>query len=445
MMHVLVILLVGWYSVHFVTCRPISNLFESQDKICSMNYDEREGVYETFFQQVSDMAGKKKTMAQSVNALYNGIDPGFNSNYFTGFKFQRIYNLEVKELSLQNVFRITYCYNGKVQFSKDEPLSVDMDWGKPYCFHIKPKENKQSSQKSLISSMMSSYNSKLKQLVFPTVDSKNSSTPLENEQAEFLNNYHCFKLARRKKYSIRKYSLFMPGNWIGGLYYCDLSSYEKWKVYSAKNGTYLNHIDSLCSMNNTVPLLPLFADDFSKSWYEVQPRLVSKKRKSSMQITKFVPYINTPNFPYPLVDIFQSTDQQNKLFRDDSLRLQNNVMQPKDDNVYLRLMGYLDKTSEILNRQKNGTVNNAKLKPNIDKSRWYNEIEVQEKYVNSTVVEVSKIDSFVDLTFWLLNSTKRTTEKQFNNFLNKKLSKVSDTTVNDKAPFMLSFNDSLLK
>lgn len=81
---------------------------------------------------------------------------------------------------------------------------------------------------------------------------------------------HCYRLVRKKKYSQRNLSFYLPNVAVGGIFQCPL--------------------DEPCSDSNSKPILPLLADHLSYRWFEF-----ARFRR----IVKRVPYLYTPYYVDP--------------------------------------------------------------------------------------------------------------------------------------------------
>ncbi|CCC69985.1 hypothetical protein NCAS_0D04040 [Naumovozyma castellii] len=216
------------------------------DKICTEDY---QGQSESYSEMYEQMTGKP---APEVLNQYGNLP-------YTGFKFQKYYEISLIPLVFENHLKMTFCEKGKIKWEHVIPIGDDINWTTPLC----------------------------------TMQS---------------DSVHCFKLARRKKYIFREFSLFFPGSWVGGIFYCDLADRHKNETlkFLTKNqndSTYKNFLNKeLCLINNSIPLMPLYADDYGSNWLEVK----RGKRFRNVRFQKFVPYLNTPNIPAKVMENFES-------------------------------------------------------------------------------------------------------------------------------------------
>ncbi|CDO92103.1 unnamed protein product [Kluyveromyces dobzhanskii CBS 2104] len=186
--------------------------------------------------------------------------PG-DTKLFTGFKVHRVFNFHQLYRQSSKALKITYCNEGKVVFDTEKQITSDTkDWSHPWCF-------------------------------FESGESQESNGD--------LNNLHCLKIARRKKYAVRPFDLFVPYTWVGGLFYCDIDSTAKQLISTSLRNDQVDTDDmkEVCSLSNSIPIQPLYASTYSDSWTEVvSKRLVPFVTLLSKRKTRtYVPYLHTPN------------------------------------------------------------------------------------------------------------------------------------------------------
>ncbi|EDO19388.1 hypothetical protein Kpol_1002p35 [Vanderwaltozyma polyspora DSM 70294] len=313
----------------------IKPIFENQDKVCTMKYQDNEPDYEALFETITGF---------DLPYLFKDL----GNKPYSGFKLQRVFTLNLFRLRFDKIFRVTYCDHGKAQWVYDQPLYEDIEWDSPICVYIphafeaahKPKRKIWQKKKN------------------EPLDKIYMKTHLKDIASEDLKNFHCFKLARRNKYTNRKYSLFFPGSWIGGLFYCDLEEDTKMEILDNMNNN-LVPLNSLgfvdCDNSNSLPLLPIISDDYGKNWVEIQTKFVKTKlgRSPYLQFTKYIPYILTPNSPNGALNFKLSNIKGSKY-------LTNTWHKP-----------FREQVSDMLQSGKNQENSEAS---------WYNEIDVQEDY-----------------------------------------------------------------
>lgn len=335
-----------------VAKNALQKALETQDKLCSMKYAENEGSYKKMFESLSGL---------TVPAYLKEHD----KKPFTGFKLLRTYNVKLLNLALSNSIDFIFCRDGKVQWIINQPLQEDVDWSAPLCVYTPDVAWEVSRRQSGGGG---------------DSGTKNTKNSRDNARDD-LSNFHCFKLARRKKYTNRKVSLFFPGSWIGGMFYCDLTDDMKRATLDTMHGNLAfkrGHSRNICTQQNSIPLVPMQSDDYSKNWIEFK---ILKRQKFSIktfspQITKFVPYINTPNDALSRLNFDNNTSMSSastvsnwrKPFREQAL------------SVFQRNKGY-----------------------SYEKKPWYAEIEVQENY-KITPEDMSLWGGIMDRTMARLNS-----------------------------------------
>lgn len=323
------ILTISWYLLawtclyHLSNTAPVGNkvwkALETQDKICSMKYAENEGSYKKMFETFS---------GSTVPAALKEYD----KRPYTGFKLLRGYNMQILNLGITSKLDIVFCREGKIQWKIEQPLQDDIDWAKPLCVYMPDDTN--------------------------TTSAKNKRTTKE-KALEDLDHLHCFKFARRKKYINRKVSLFFPKSWVGGMFYCDLDNEMKTEALGNMGPNLQfkkNKGQELCARQNSMPLMPLYSDDYSKNWIEFSS-LGSSKFPSKVfkpQITKYVPYINTPN------DSFSKL----KFEKDGNITVVSTAASNWGKP-------FREQALEVFQRNKAHTSG---------KNPWFSEIEVDEKY-----------------------------------------------------------------
>ncbi|SJM81742.1 uncharacterized protein ZBIST_0095 [Zygosaccharomyces bailii] len=360
-----------WYGilfVHFfllssqaspVAKNNIQKAFETQDKICSMKYAEKEGSYKKMFEMLSGL---------EVPAYLKE----YNKKPFTGFKVLRTYNVKFLNLALASSIDFIFCKEGKVQWIIKQPLQEDLNWSVPLCVYTPHLVHEMQSRKG---SEKKSFNTK-------------RSSPRNDAQND-LSNFHCFKLARRKKYTNRKASFFYPRSWIGGIFYCDLTDDMKRETLNRmhENLVFKRGMgEKICTRKNSIPLVPLQSDDYSKNWLEfgILKQDKSPFRTFCPQITKYVPYINTPNdalsrlnFENCNVSAVSAPHMWRKSIRDEALSI----------------------------FQRNKAYSHAK-------EPWYSEIEVEEDY-KITSEDISLWEELMERTIDELGSVANLANKSF--------------------------------
>lgn len=358
------------YQVSIAT--PVENklwkALETQDKICSMRYAENEGSYKHMFESLSGLR---------IPAALKEYD----KKSYTGFKLLRTYNVELFNLAIKSTIDVVFCREGKIQWNLKQPLEDDVDWTTPLCVYTPDVSGEWNTS------------------------SDKKRTPKERA-LEDLKNFHCFKLARRKKYTNRKASLFFPGSWVGGMFYCDLDDEMKTRALKDMHGNLRfkrSKGHDLCDRGNSIPLVPMQSDDYSKNWIEFSGVGTNKfpTKVFKPQITKYVPYINTPN------DAFSRLNFENK------------------DNVSIASATALSWRKPF--REQALAIFDKNKIYSTGKDPWFSEIDVDENYQISSN-DISAWQSWTDHAVAKLSSA---TNKPSKSFMSSRLN-ASDSHTNSK-------------
>lgn len=255
----------------------ISKALETQDKICSMKYSENEGSYKKMFETFSGL---------SLPTILRE----YNKKPYTGFKFLRAYNIQLWNLRITSKIDVIFCRKGKIKWKVEQPLADDINWTRPLCVYTPDA------------------------VIETTITGPKHRRTSKERALEDLNNFHCFKFARRKKYTNRKASFFFPRSWVGGMFYCDLEDEQKLRALHNMEGNLQfkkYEGQDLCDMQNSMPLMPMQSDDYSKNWIEFSNLVADKllSRVFKPQITKYVPYINTPNDAFSRLNFVNDSNE----------------------------------------------------------------------------------------------------------------------------------------
>lgn len=309
----------------------MGSAFEPQDKICSMSNIENERSYQHML----------KTLL--------GLDLdhwGFKSKFYTGFKVHRVYSFSNRFDQVKRILKMYYCKEGKVQWGASVPQTNEVNWGRPICVYggAKPMVEKPAGPK-IFRFLKKKQNG-----------SSYNGTSIKYQALRDLDNFNCFKLARRKSYAQSSFSIYFPNSWIGGIYLCDVSAENKRGIIKSldddlsSDGIFDN---SICNRENSIPLQPLISDSYHKHWTELTEKSwlpATLRKKFGWKIDKVVPFLYTPNVGKTL---FNFTGDGHKNFNVSSA-IETKMPWPYQFSQFIQ--------------PKNG------------KHLWYSEIEVQEKY-----------------------------------------------------------------
>lgn len=341
------------------------------DKICSVNFDPKEGRFQRVFETVTGF------MLPSYLTTHD-------TSPYSGFKILKTYTFRPTSLRSETRFGVAFCGQGKVQWQTSTQLQDDIEWDKPFCIY---NPDYGSQKKAIKASLWSKVWHRV------TASSKHSNS-LRTMAKGDIENFHCFKLARRKKYFGRSNSLFFPGSWVGGLFYCDLDNDMKSYLLdiSGDDLTLSDQDDlDLCTVRNSIPLLPLESDNYGKSWleYENSKLLTLLGKVQGFQVTKYVPFLFTPN---------SQIEELN--FKNSERELSTKMAKDRPKAVQDQIRELLLKSTSSSNTG----------------DPWYSEIDVEENYMFSPE-EIKMMDRLTDKTLNLLNRLSLSSRDSVNKFL----------------------------
>ncbi|SCU98978.1 LAFA_0G21198g1_1 [Lachancea sp. 'fantastica'] len=314
----------------------LNDAFRTQDKICSLDHIDGQGSYRHL---VGTLAGL------DVGVL------GRSKKIYTGFKFHQVFSFGGLFEKAQPSIKMTYCNLGKIQWQTEQKNSPGLEWESPICVYT-PASAPPVVRGNRFWQM---FASKRKSKVQLQLSQKQRAT-------DDLDNFHCFKIARREKYSHRNLSIHMPHKWIGGLFYCDLDNEAKKTVLDGMSDNLesqnLKNL-AICKTSNSIPLEPLISDSYLKHWTEVSPKskVPILRRISRTHMRKTVPFLHTP-WVNPLSGNFSIQDRialNNSFPIGQSFNLANHLNWPrvsKDANE--QLLTDID-PEECYEGQNNGT------------------------------------------------------------------------------------------
>ncbi|CEP62479.1 uncharacterized protein LALA0_S05e06568g [Lachancea lanzarotensis] len=251
----------------------LNDAFRTQDKICSVGHIDGQGSYR---QLVGTLAGL------DVGAL------GHSKKIYTGFKFHQVFSFKGLFDKVQPKIKMTYCSLGKVQWQTEQNNFPGSEWNSPICVYTP------ASAPSVAKS------NRFWRKFAPRRTSEAEILSSHKQRAtEDLDNFHCFKLARREKYFHRNMSIHLPNKWVGGIFYCDLDNDAKRTILGGMSDSLESqNLENavVCKTDNTIPLEPLISDSYLKHWTEVNPKskLPFLRRISRTHMKKTVPFLHTP-------------------------------------------------------------------------------------------------------------------------------------------------------
>jgi hypothetical protein len=242
---------------------------------------------------------------------------------YTGLKIQRDFIVKDRSPPLLKFVTMSHCQRGDVdteRVTRTEP-ETDVDWGKPVCFLDQKKivDDKVSQLKNWRTfnrfrnltfgdlpklpharnilakppqilqprAMRDGHENSLRKI--PIDNSQNSlATELEDLNVisskditqDDLVDLRCYKMARRKKYSQRKMTMYAPQTWVGGLFECQVSDEDKARYLASlkRSDEFPKPLEIKCESSSARPVLPLIADDSSSPHFEVDSGVLTQLR-----------------------------------------------------------------------------------------------------------------------------------------------------------------------
>lgn len=376
-----------------LTCAlPLKKMFNGQDKVCTNNYADGQISIRSTIRQIFGFP-KHHILSKEINKWIVPTE-------YSGFKIIKKQTLKNGIVGLFSDISFNYCYEGELFWSKDIPILKSsqhgLEWKEPICFLQQTQQEAIANKMALNSDYNVNQTSKfgkfkkwaLELMKIHQKESLNaySLNEIARNYPEFL---ECYKLARRKKYAKQNLNIFLPNQYVGGLFKCEMPLNVKQSMIinnmddnlnwlKDKNTT--NYISMLCSETNSKPILPLIGDKFENYWSEYNG--FNKQNNSVfINISKQVPFLFTPH----IID-----ERSNATNTKDSTKQENSRMIEWAHTWTFR-------TLDIFR---------TNTKP---KKLWYNEIKVNEDY-EYNIEEMNKVEKYVSYT---LNKLQNLTESDF--------------------------------
>ncbi|OBA26269.1 hypothetical protein HANVADRAFT_7279 [Hanseniaspora valbyensis NRRL Y-1626] len=371
---------------------PLNKIFNGQDKICTNNYADGQVSVRSILRQLIGVP-KHHFLSKQVNRFVIPTE-------YTGFKILKKHTLKNGMSDLYSDISINYCHEGELSWSKDIPIikneQQNLQWKEPICFlHNTEKEmidDKEINTETVYEPEKLSKFAKLKiwALEFMKIKQKTfkDKYTLKDIASTVPDSLQCYKLARRKKYAHQDLNIFLPNQYIGGLFKCDLPSLIKQDLIEnnmddnlqwIRDNDTLDYVSTLCNSNNSKPILPLIGDNFENYWSEYNG-LNKKDNNIFMNISKQVPFLYTPH----IIDVSANTTNS------------QNYIGPENSNAVEWTHTWKFKLLDKFRSKSKATKN------------WYNEINVSENY-NYDLEEMNKLEKFTD---FMLNKIQNLTDSE---------------------------------
>ncbi|CUS23159.1 LAQU0S08e03422g1_1 [Lachancea quebecensis] len=248
----------------------------TQDKICSMDHVESKRSYGELIGTLTGI---------SFGAM------GQSSKIYTGFKFHRIYHFGKMLSKPKPSLQLSFCEHGKVKWQTEIKYHSDIDWDLPFCVYSQNNEATSDQNPSRAWGVLKKSNRNQNIVNRPS---------LKELARQDTTNFHCFKMARREKYTRHSRSIYLPNEWIGGLFYCELTPGAKSQLVD-QMGEDLQieptNSRTVCNRDNAIPLQPLISDSYRKHWTNLKPgtRIPFLRRITRTNMDKVIPFLHTPN------------------------------------------------------------------------------------------------------------------------------------------------------
>ncbi|SGZ41801.1 uncharacterized protein HGUI_04002 [Hanseniaspora guilliermondii] len=383
------ILIVWFFDFNF--CLPLNKLLNGQHKICTNNYADGQVSIRSTIRQLLGIP-KHHFLSKQINKWIIPTE-------YTGFKIMKRHSLKNGMSNIFSDITLNYCQEGELIWSKsinnfETPDKNKILWSEPICTYYDDEDSTTYNSDSVYYNKTSLWNRIAKWTLEKTkikTKTKVDKISLKERALRNPDKLRCYKAARNKKYALQNLTIFLPNQFIGGIFKCDLAQNQtlidnfmddslNWKRNENLTSDILSN---LCTVNNSKPLLPLIGDKFENYWSEYNG-LKKDNNKFHISIIKTLPFLYTPHILDSTAHSPTNSTNKNDL-----------VIKDSDSVEWTHTLRYrlLDK---LRTKSKDKTSN-----------YWYNEISVDESY-----------------TFEL--KEMKNLEKATNLFL-KKLQKITDS------------------
>ncbi|KAH3903487.1 uncharacterized protein SCODWIG_01085 [Saccharomycodes ludwigii] len=356
---------------------------------------------------------------------------------YTGVKIMKKHVISNRVSTIEDILSLNFCYKGKLVKSIDIDKHLDKkfkinDWKAPICFYLDDTPQNSYSLRDNTTHLVShikTYLTKNKYYKFLFKPKNILNETLKSKSLKNIDKFHCFKVARRKKYSYRDLNIFFPQQWVGGLFYCKqdtalkklvLNNYlddnlEMLSINNHDNSGTEKDTDSgndykiMCNISIAKPVLPLIADNFRRYWTEYDGLKKNSKHFIDFKYVKIIPYLLTPSID---PDTLNFIPEKNDNGSDDDLSSKFNSLIANTPMDYDMSPFRKLKIVDLLFNNKNSTAsknNNTNTKVLYPKKRdelWFNEINVEEEY-DYDALELSKFDQLIQYTLTALNNISK--------------------------------------
>lgn len=393
---------------------PLNKLLYGQHKICSNNYADGQVSIRSTIRQLLGIP-KHHFLSKQINKWIIPTE-------YTGFKVMKRHSLKNGMTNIYSDITLNYCQEGELIWSKainnfETSDKNSLLWSEPICTYYDNEDsttyNDDASNYNKTGRWNKIFDWALEKSKI-TTKTKSEKISLKEKAIRNPHNLRCYKAARNKKYALQNLTIFLPNQFIGGIFKCNiaqnqtlLSSYldDNLIWIKSENLTY-NALRNLCTVNNSKPLLPLIGDKFENYWSEYNG-LKRENNKIHVSIVKNLPFLYTPH-------ILDSASQSpvNSTYQKDL------AIEDSDSVEWTHTLRY-----RILDKLR--TKNKGKTSHN-----WYNELSVNENYA----FELEEMKRLEKATNVMLRKLQKITDSDY--FKQKNIIEEMKVDDNKKAKFI---------
>lgn len=288
--------------INFNVSLPLSKLFSGQHKICTNNYADGQISIRSAIRQLLGIP-KHHFLSKQINKWIIPTE-------YTGFKIMKKHSLKNGISTLSSDITLNYCQEGELLWSKDVNSDNNIDktsllWTEPICIYNNDKDPIVNNNDNSLNKTYTKWNQFLEWTLKKTkfmVKPKNENITLKERALNDLSNLRCYKVARNKKYALQNLNIFLPNQFIGGIFKCDLSKnqtllqthFDKNLKWVKNDNSTHEMIKNFCNVDNSKPLLPLIGDKFENYWSEYNG-LKKNDNEMHISIVKTLPFLYTPH------------------------------------------------------------------------------------------------------------------------------------------------------
>lgn len=394
-------------------CLPLNKLLNGQHKICTNNYADGQVSIRSTVRQLLGIP-KHHFLSKQINKWIIPTE-------YTGFKIMKRHSLKNGMANIYSDITLNYCQEGELIWSKainnfESSAKTSLLWSEPICTYYDDEDSTTYNNEGSNYNNTAKWN-KISDWVLEKTKIKTKikveKMTLKEKALRNPDNLRCYKAARNKKYALQNLTIFLPNQFIGGIFKCDiaqnqtlLNSFLDDNLNWIKNDNLTSDVlSNLCTVTNSKPLLPLIGDKFESYWSEYNG-LKKDHNKFHVSIVKTLPFLYTPH-------ILDSTLQSSA----NSTNKKDLAIKDSDSVEWTHTLRYrlLDK---LRTKSKDKTSHN-----------WYSELSVSENYT----VEQKEMKRLEKTTNMMLRKLQKITDSEY--FKQKNIIEEMnvDDNINDKS------------